>query len=42
MLGMAIRVMGPGEPSTYHWETEQEDFLVLGRRCSSSKRKSAR
>ena len=31
MLGMAIRVMSPGEPSgTYHWETEQEDFLVLG------------
>jgi uncharacterized cupin superfamily protein len=30
MLGMAIRVMGPGEPSTtYHWETEQENFLVL-------------
>jgi hypothetical protein len=30
MLGMAIRVMNPGEPSTtYHWETEQEDFLVL-------------
>jgi mannose-6-phosphate isomerase-like protein (cupin superfamily) len=30
MLGMAIRVMEPGEPSgTYHWETEQEDFLVL-------------
>jgi uncharacterized cupin superfamily protein len=30
MLGMAIRVMGPGQPSgTYHWETEQEDFLVL-------------
>ncbi len=30
MLGMAIRVMDPGEPSgTYHWETEQEDFLVL-------------
>jgi mannose-6-phosphate isomerase-like protein (cupin superfamily) len=29
-LGMAIRVIGPGEPSTtYHWETEQEDFLVL-------------
>lgn len=29
-LGMAIRVMNPGEPSTtYHWETEQEDFLVL-------------
>jgi uncharacterized cupin superfamily protein len=30
MLGMAIRVMSPGEVSTtYHWETEQEDFLVL-------------
>jgi uncharacterized cupin superfamily protein len=30
MLGMAIRVMSPGEPSTtYHWETEQEDFLVV-------------
>ena len=30
MLGMAIRVIDPGEPSsTYHWETEQEDFLVL-------------
>ena len=30
MLGMAIRVMNRGEPSgTYHWETEQEDFLVL-------------
>ena len=30
MLGMAIRVVQPGEPTgTYHWETEQEDFLVL-------------
>ena len=30
MLGMAIRVVNPGEPTTiYHWETEQEDFLVL-------------
>jgi uncharacterized cupin superfamily protein len=30
MLGMAIRVLGPGEPNAiYHWETEQEDFLVL-------------
>jgi uncharacterized cupin superfamily protein len=30
MLGMAIQVLSPGEPnSTYHWETEQEDFLVL-------------
>jgi uncharacterized cupin superfamily protein len=30
MLGMAIRIVKPGMPSTtYHWETEQEDFLVL-------------
>ena len=30
MLGMAIYVLPPGEPNaTYHWETEQEDFLVL-------------
>ncbi len=30
MLGLAIRVVGPGEPTTiYHWETDQEDFLVL-------------
>ncbi len=30
MLGMSLRVVRPGEPSTtYHWETEQEDFLVL-------------
>jgi uncharacterized cupin superfamily protein len=30
MLGMAIRVVNPGEPTgIYHWETEQEDFLVL-------------
>jgi uncharacterized cupin superfamily protein len=30
MLGMAIRVVSPGEPTTtYHWETEEEDFLVL-------------
>jgi mannose-6-phosphate isomerase-like protein (cupin superfamily) len=30
MLGMAIRIMRPGEvATTYHWETEQEDFLVL-------------
>ncbi len=30
MLGMAIRVVRPGEVSTtYHWETEQEDFLIL-------------
>ena len=30
MLGMAVRVMNPGEPSTtYHWETEQEDSSCL-------------
>lgn len=30
MLGMSIQVLPPGEPnSTYRWETEQEDFLVL-------------
>ena len=30
MLGMSIQVLSPGEPNaTYHWETEQEDFLVL-------------
>ena len=30
MLGMSIQVLSSGEPnSTYHWETEQEDFLVL-------------
>jgi uncharacterized cupin superfamily protein len=34
MLGMAIRVINPGEPTTiYHWETEQEDFLVLSGEC---------
>jgi mannose-6-phosphate isomerase-like protein (cupin superfamily) len=30
MLGVAIRVVNPGEPTAiYDWETEQEDFLVL-------------
>jgi uncharacterized cupin superfamily protein len=30
MLGMSLQVLPPGEPNgTYHWETEQEDFLVL-------------
>jgi uncharacterized cupin superfamily protein len=30
MLGMSIQVLMPGEPNAmYHWETEQEDFLVL-------------
>jgi len=29
-LGVGISVLGPGEPmSMYHWETDQEDFLVL-------------
>ena len=30
MLGMSLQVLSPGEPnSMYHWETEQENFLVL-------------
>ena len=34
MLGMALRVARAGEVSTtYHWETEQEDFLVLSGEC---------
>jgi gentisate 1,2-dioxygenase len=34
MLGMSIQVLPPGEPNaTYHWETEQEDFLVLAGRA---------
>ena len=29
-LGIGISVLGPGEPlSMYHWEADQEDFLVL-------------
>jgi len=29
-LGIGIQVLGPGEPmSMYHWESDQEDFLVL-------------
>jgi uncharacterized cupin superfamily protein len=29
-LGVNLRVLGPGEPmSMYHWEADQEDFLVL-------------
>ncbi len=29
-LGMSLNVIGPGEPmSMYHWETDQEDFLIL-------------
>lgn len=29
-LGVALSVLEPGEPMTrYHWEPEQEDFLVL-------------
>jgi uncharacterized cupin superfamily protein len=30
MLGMSIQVRAPGEPNgMFHWETEQEDFIVL-------------
>jgi uncharacterized cupin superfamily protein len=30
MLGMSIQVLSPGEANAiYHWETEQEDFLVV-------------
>ena len=29
-VGVNLFVLGPGEPmSMYHWETDQEDFLVL-------------
>jgi uncharacterized cupin superfamily protein len=29
-LGVNLNVLEPGEPNAmYHWETEQEDFLVL-------------
>jgi uncharacterized cupin superfamily protein len=29
-LGFGLYVLGPGEPmAMYHWETDQEDFLVL-------------
>jgi uncharacterized cupin superfamily protein len=29
-VGINIQVLGPGEPmSMYHWEADQEDFLVL-------------
>jgi hypothetical protein len=29
-LGIGISVLGPGEPmSIYHWESDQEDFLIL-------------
>lgn len=29
-LGFGIQVLGPGEPmSMYHWESDQEDFLIL-------------
>ena len=34
MLGMALRVARAGEvTTTYHWEAEQEDFLVLSGEC---------
>jgi uncharacterized cupin superfamily protein len=29
-LGINIQVLGPGQPmSMYHWEADQEDFLIL-------------
>jgi uncharacterized cupin superfamily protein len=29
-LGMGLTVLAPGEPmAMYHWETDQEDFLIL-------------
>ncbi|HKV68102.1 MAG TPA: cupin domain-containing protein [Gaiellales bacterium] len=29
-LGINLQVLGPGEPnSMYHWEADQEDFLIL-------------
>src|ERR671919_2826033 len=29
-LGVSLYVLGPGEPiGMYHWEADQEDFLVL-------------
>jgi uncharacterized cupin superfamily protein len=29
-LGIGLKVLGPGKPmAMYHWETDQEDFLVL-------------
>lgn len=29
-IGIGLRVLGPGETmAMYHWETDQEDFLVL-------------
>jgi uncharacterized cupin superfamily protein len=29
-LGIGISVLGPGEPlSMYHWESDEEDFLIL-------------
>jgi uncharacterized cupin superfamily protein len=32
-LGFNIGVLGPGEPmAMYHWEADQEDFLVVAAR----------
>ena len=29
-IGVGLTVLGPGEPlAMYHWETDQEDFLIL-------------
>ena len=43
-VGVNLFVLGPGEPiSMYHWEADQEDFLVApARRCSSSTARNAR
>src|SRR5690242_21863979 len=33
-LGVGITVVGPNEPTTiYHWESDEEDFLVLRGAC---------
>jgi uncharacterized cupin superfamily protein len=33
-LGISLYVLAPGEPiGMYHWEADQEDFLVLGGRA---------
>jgi uncharacterized cupin superfamily protein len=43
-LGVELYVLGPGEPiGMYHWEANQEDFLVLsGKGSCSSRGKSGR
>ena len=43
-VGVNLFVLGPGEPmSMYHWEADQEDFLVLsGEALRSSRARSGR